>query len=244
PRTRPRPPVSVAGTDPAPARRPAPTPPANAGGVAPPSSPPAAPRGDPPADANPAVSADDLEWFHGQWRTVLWGNSSVFEKGEQLWKQTLTYSTPGATLTITKDGYSWGAGQAAVLKGVWRKLTPKEDPTAGGKSGLMLLNGPDGKDWQVDYRVFEGKDGIRIWNAGDLWGERVGANKPQPAWAKVQFAQNDAVTVDAPSGPCPAVITKVREPDSKGIVYYEVRFTESDGGVKTGVFEAIRIHKK
>ena len=142
-------------------------------------------------DADPQgtkVADEDSDYFVGQWKMTKWGGGTEFVKDGDLYKEWLLYVSPGAPVTINKDhSYSWFDEKGKPFKGEWRPLTAKEDHIAGGKTGIMLIKGLGGIDWQMDFRgVQTGKDLISLKSdKGSFDGQRVGASKGEPEWNKI-----------------------------------------------------------
>lgn len=193
------------------------------------------------------VSAADLDWFFGKWKLSRYGGGSDVERGGKIYRETLMYVSKAAPITINAGGtYSWTIRDGSLLKGNWRKLKPEEDNITGGKNGLVLLNGFDGVDWQVSFMgTPNGKESIKIYShLGNFDGERMGANKGEPEWNKVQFAKGDSVVVTIPGGAqCNGVVDKPYR-DYTGTLTYFVDYTCSDGSKSSGAFPANKMSRR
>lgn len=198
-------------------------------------------------DSKSEVSTDDLDWFFGKWKLSRYGGGSEVERSGKIYRETLMYVAKAAPITINSNGtYSWIVRDGTTLKGKWRKLEPKEDYINAGKNGLVLLDGFDKVDWQVSYmKTANGKESIKIFShLGNFDGERMGANKGEPAWNKVQFSAGDSVIVTVPDGEqCNGTVDKpYRSYD--GILTYTVYYT-CQGSFKTsGNFPANKIRRR
>lgn len=192
------------------------------------------------------VSAADLDWFFGKWKLSRYGGGSEVERGGKIYRETLMYVAKAAPIIINSNGtYSWTVRDGSTVNGKWRKLEPKEDVVSGGKNGLVLLNGFDEVDWQVSYMgTPNGKESIKIFShLGNFDGERLGANKGEPAWNKEQFSKGEAVIVTVPGGAqCSGEIDKAYR-DYAGIVTYTVYFTCPGSWKTSGNFPADKIRR-
>ena len=198
-------------------------------------------------DSNNNVSTSDLDWFFGKWKLSRYGGGSEVERGGKIYRETLMYVAQAPPITINSNGtYTWTVREGSTVKGKWRKLEPKEDYVNAGKNGLVLLKGFDKVDWQVSYiKTANGKESIKIFShLGNFDGERMGANKGEPAWNKVQFSAGDSVIVTVPDGgQCNGTVDKVYR-DYANIVTYTVYFT-CQGSFKTsGNFPAHKIRRR
>lgn len=220
-------------------------------GLPPAVNPPApVPGGKVPAapDANPAVTAADLDYFVGKWRLTKWGGGTTVERGGDVYKEYLLNVSSGAPLTINADySWAWKDAEGRPISGKWRKLAATEDILFGGRNGLVLLGALGGKDWEIDFQgVKAGKDLIKIKSGrGSFDGERIGVSKGVPAWNRVQFAINDTVVVTLPggAGEAPGVIDQIHK-DNSGVITYHVSYTESSGSKQTGYFQPIKIRRR
>lgn len=199
------------------------------------------------ADSKNNVSTGDLDWFFGKWKLSRYGGGSEVERGGTIYRETLMYIAKAAPITINSNGtYSWTVRDGSTIKGKWRKLEPKEDVVNGGKNGLVLLDGFDKVDWQVSYmKTANGKEAIKIFShLGNFDGERLGANKGEPIWNKVQFSAGDSVIVTVPdSGQCNGIVDKpYRSYD--GIVTYSVYYTCPGEIKKSGHFPSHKIRRR
>ncbi|MBX7170718.1 MAG: hypothetical protein K1X72_07150 [Pyrinomonadaceae bacterium] len=90
-----------------------------------------------------------------------------------------------------------------------------------------------------------GKESIKIFShLGNFDGERIGANKGEPVWNKVQFAEGDAVYVTVPGGEqCSGEIYKIYR-DYTNTVTYTVYFTCQGENRSSGNFPANKIRKR
>lgn len=198
-------------------------------------------------NATTSVSAADLDWFFGKWKLSRYGGGSDVERGGKVYRETLMYVAKAAPITINAGGtYSWTIRDGSVLKGIWRKLKPEEDNINGGKNGMVLLKGFDGVDWQVSFMgTTNGKELIKIYShLGNFDGERMGVNKGEPEWNKIQFSKGDSVIVTVPGGAqCSGAIDKPYR-DYTGTVTYFVDYTCADGSKSSGAFPANKIRRR
>lgn len=204
-------------------------------------------RNDDDNDSKSEVSTADLDWFFGKWKLSRYGGGSEVERSGKIYRETLMYVAKAAPITINSNGsYIWTVRDGSTVKGKWRKLEPKEDIVNGGKNGLVLLDGFDKVDWQVSYmKTANGKESIKIFShLGNFDGERMGANKGEPAWNQVQFSKGDSVIVTIPGGEqCSGTVDKpYRSYD--GILTYSVYFTCQNGYKTSGNFPANKIRRR
>ncbi|MGI9106990.1 MAG: hypothetical protein ACR2G4_12175 [Pyrinomonadaceae bacterium] len=203
--------------------------------------------GDRESDSETTVSTEDLDYFYGKWKLSRFGGGSEVERDGKIYRETLLYVAKAAPITINADStYVWIVRDGSTVKGKWRKLKPEEDVLTGGKNGLVLLKGFDGVDWKVSFTgVQNGKESIKIYSSlGNFDGERIGANKGDPAWNKVQFSAGEQVVVTVPGGEqCNAEIDKPAR-DYTGTVTYYVYYTCRTGGRTSGSFPAHKIRRR
>lgn len=201
------------------------------------------------ADSNSRsnVSAADLDWFFGKWKLSRYGGGSDVERGGKIYRETLMYVAKAEPITINSNGtYFWIVRDGSTLKGKWRKLEPKEDVVNGGKDGLVLLDGFDGVDWQVSYmKPANGKESIKIFShLGNFDGQRLGANKGEPAWNKEQFSAGDSVIVTVPGGEqCSGTVDKPYR-SYNGIITYSVYYTCKGEIQKSSHFPANKMRRR
>lgn len=198
-------------------------------------------------DSKNNVSTGDLDWFFGKWKLSRYGGGSEVERSGTIYRETLMYIAKAPPITINSNGtYSWTVRNGSTVKGKWRKLEAKEDIVNAGKDGLVLLDGFDGVDWQVSYmKPANGKESIKIFShLGNFDGERIGANKGEPAWNKEQFSAGDLVVVTVPgSGQCNGKVDKPYR-SYNGIVTYSVYYTCQGEIQKSAHFPANKMRRR
>ncbi|HSH94231.1 MAG TPA: hypothetical protein VK968_08805 [Roseimicrobium sp.] len=201
----------------------------------------------PTAAATTPVSIADLDFFFGKWKLSKYGGGSTVERDGKIYRETLLYIAKAEPIVINADGtYSWKVRDGSLRKGTWRRLKPDEDNLAGGRNGLVLLKGFDNVDWRVHFMgAAKGKESIKIHSElGNFDGERIGSDKGDPAWNRVQFAAGDRVFVSPPGGvECEGVVDKVVR-DYTGMVTYSVYFTCAGDSKTSGAFPAHKMRRR
>ncbi|HWA62176.1 MAG TPA: hypothetical protein VG939_12420, partial [Caulobacteraceae bacterium] len=146
-------------------------PPAPAGiggqpGATPPVDPP--PVDPPPIDPPPVAATDDSVF--GVWGTLQVGHTVTFAPGDGWVYQRQEIGAQAGDITIRPDGtFTWNSKSQGVINGRWRQATADELRGGFGPTGIRLLRGESGWDYNVQRRPRTGAnvpDSIAIWTSG------------------------------------------------------------------------------
>lgn len=171
------------------------------------------------------TAAGDMDYFVGEWEV----------------KKTLGEAS---TLSINADNtWDWVDYDNNPVSGKWRQVTPNEEPHFGGKNGLYLLQGYDGKDVFVDfYGIREGKEYIQLKASPNFWtGTRTSSKKGAPAWFAPEYKVGEPVYIMFSDGEREGTIKEVIVDVQSASLHYTV---SHDSSSSTGRVSPTRLRPR
>lgn len=106
----------------------------------------------------------------GNWSTLQIGHTVTYAPGDGYIYQKQEIGAKAGVITIRPNGtYTWNSKSQGVINGRWRPATEQELRGGFGPTGIRLLHGESGWDYNVQRRPRQSTsvpDSIAIWTSG------------------------------------------------------------------------------
>jgi len=123
-----------------------------------------------PAGCAPAAQQASAGDVFGTWSTLQIGHTVNYAPGDGYIYQKQEIGAQAGNITIKPDGtFVWNSKSEGVIRGHWRAATEAELRGGFGASGIRLLKGESGWDYNVQRRPHaspNAPDSIAIWTSG------------------------------------------------------------------------------